>query len=375
MKMRLFVIIALLTLPMSFLAQRSDVYPYFDIDAKNVAIHASRLADSAYYFIRQSRIDTTQELNWNLRNIEKATDYLVVAEEHVSNCMEMVAEQQLPQEHLWKAKSKMEAALEEIEYLKETTNYWDGKDAQRTLLSIIKYSSASSYHASMLIIGEPRVEVPEEKVDTSGDALASRIQADSALFNKLMRIYKLELDDLRSRESELMKMLDNPDLPEEDRMALEEELAQVRRDIKERENRIAAGRDQLENLEEEKKLVNNYLTSLAEYEEWEAIEDFPYELDIELPRGLLFRIQIGYYPIRRKVLFGDLQVDASRASKKYVRYFTGMYRSYKEATDFKNKIRDEIGIEDAFLAAYFDGEKVNIKEAIELEKKNGPTQD
>ncbi len=377
--MRYLILLTTMLLSLISLGQ-SSIPRYFDIPEKNMAIHVAKTSDSAYYLVKNNFLDTAQQLNWNESKLNTATDLLVAARILVLDCMEKISGQDRPVEYLVKTRNKLDDAIEELEYLTDYTSYMEGKSAQSSVLSMIKYSSASAYHASLLIKGIPEPPPVEEVVDTSAlmdSALnaANRIQTDSALFNKLMRIYKLELDELWKREKELMMQLEDPDLSEAERTALENELARVQADITEREQRIASGRAQLENLDEEKKVVNNYISSLSEYEEWEAIENFPYELDVELPKGLVFRVQIGYYPFRRKVLFEALEVDASRASKKYVRYYSGFFRSYKEATAYKEQIREEIGIEDAFLVSYFDGEKVNIKEAIEMEDEFGPTQD
>ena len=374
--MRVLSTLALVIAITSQIFGQTTVPRYFDIPEKNMAVHAAKIADSAYYLVKDNFVDTARQLNWNETKLITASDLLYSAKKLVVDCMGAIDGQNRPIEHLVKSKNKLEKAIEEVDQLAAITDYWQGKTARMEALSMIKYSSASAYHASMLIEGIPEPPpVVEDTVELMDSALlaANRIQTDSALFNKLMRIYKLELDELWTREKELMKQLENPDLSEAERTALENELAKVQADIIEREQRLASGRSQLENLEEEKSVVNNYISSLTEYEEWEAIEDFPYELDIELPKGLVFRVQIGYYPFRRKVLFETLNVDASRASKKYVRYFSGLFRTYEEATAYKEQIRSQIGIEDAFLVSYFDGEKVDIKEAMSLEDEVGPT--
>ncbi|MBL4703917.1 MAG: hypothetical protein JKY54_05315 [Flavobacteriales bacterium] len=368
------IIIALLFTSFVLNAQIGNRKAYFEIHAKNVAVSAAKQADSAYFEVKRLRSNASDlEPAWENGSIFKANAYLSVAIKEISACVSLIPGQFEPIEQLNASRERIDLALENLILLEDEAGSAYGNTMRKRILATIKYSSASSYHASILIVKGPDEPVVEDtivevaEVDTI-DYVANRLQTDSVLFNKLLKIYELELLELRRKEKELIEQLENADLTEKERQVMEKELLEVMGDILERETKITQGRSQLENLDEEKKLVNNYLTSIAEYEEWDNIKDFPFDLDVELPEGLVYRVQIGYYPIRRKVLFETLQVDAVRASKKYVRYFTGIHLSYEEAIAIKEKVKVDYGIEDAFLVAYNDGEKLTIIKAIELEK-------
>jgi hypothetical protein len=369
-------IIFLFVMPFVLNAQSGSSSSFFKIRARNVAVSAAKLSDSAYFEVKKLRtVISDSNTSWSNGSIFKANAHLIAATRVISTCIELIPGQFEPLEQLHASKDKIDLALKKMKILEEEAGSAYGISMKSSILATIKYSSASSYHASMLIKKgeeEPIVTDTISKVREidSTDYMANRLQTDSVLFNKLLKIYELELLDLMRQEKELITQLENENLSEQDRRILDKELADVRASILERETKIGQGRSQLENLDEEKKLVNNYLTSIAEYEEWDNIEDFPYDLNIELPKGVVYRVQIGYYPIRRKVLFGSLPVDAVKASKKYVRFFTGVHLSYEAAMIVKENVKLDFGIEDAFVVAYLDGKKITVPKANEIVKAN-----
>ena len=99
----------------------------------------------------------------------------------------------------------------------------------------------------------------------------------------------------------------------------------------------------------------------------EDLSDLRYELDKELPPGLVYRVQIGYYPLRSRPDFDDVgDVDARVSTNRYIRYFTGIYRTYDDATAAKDSIRGK-HVTDAFLVSFNDGAKIPVYNALTLE--------
>lgn len=95
---------------------------------------------------------------------------------------------------------------------------------------------------------------------------------------------------------------------------------------------------------------------------------------IELKQGLFFTVQIGVYnrPVDDAQLKNLSEILTVRLPNGLIRYATGMFDSAEEAaprrTDAINR-----GIADAFIVAYYKGERVTVAKARMLLEENGPS--
>jgi hypothetical protein len=89
-------------------------------------------------------------------------------------------------------------------------------------------------------------------------------------------------------------------------------------------------------------------------------------------KSLFFTVQIGVYnkPINEKEKFPGLNEITSNVSpKKQLRYSTGKFSDINSAKTRKNEAV-ATGISDAFIVAYYQGERITIAQANELISKN-----
>jgi len=86
---------------------------------------------------------------------------------------------------------------------------------------------------------------------------------------------------------------------------------------------------------------------------------------IQSTSGVMFTVQIGAFAKKDLKKFAEnnpaFQADSKDGLMKYT---VGMFRDYWEADTFKKYLR-EIGVKDAFIASYKDGQRVAIKEVLE----------
>lgn len=86
---------------------------------------------------------------------------------------------------------------------------------------------------------------------------------------------------------------------------------------------------------------------------------------IQSTSGVMFTVQIGAFAKKDLQKFAEdnpaFQADSKDGLMKYT---VGMFRDYWEADTFKKYLR-EIGVKDAFIASYKDGQRVAIKEVLE----------
>ncbi|MEM7163651.1 MAG: hypothetical protein AAF487_14575, partial [Bacteroidota bacterium] len=90
-------------------------------------------------------------------------------------------------------------------------------------------------------------------------------------------------------------------------------------------------------------------------------------LDIEMPSGLVFQVQVGafYKPVDPSVFAGFAPLNGQRSSSGLIRYRAGMFKIFDTANDAKNAIRAK-GYDDAFVVAFLDGERIPLFEARKL---------
>lgn len=93
---------------------------------------------------------------------------------------------------------------------------------------------------------------------------------------------------------------------------------------------------------------------------------------IEAKRGLFFTLQVGVYnrPVTQDKLFNINPLITLRLKNGQIRYSVGIYNSVAEA---KTKQKDiiELGINDAFITAYYKGERIGINKAKKLLEEFG----
>src|SRR5690554_4396628 len=96
-------------------------------------------------------------------------------------------------------------------------------------------------------------------------------------------------------------------------------------------------------------------------------DENPIPLEVESPKGLVFRVQIGAFakPVPNNTFteFSPITGDVVRPG--LIRYVAGMFNSRATATEARNQIRT-MGYSDAFVVAYCDGERIPVYRAVEL---------
>lgn len=113
----------------------------------------------------------------------------------------------------------------------------------------------------------------------------------------------------------------------------------------------------------EERALTNYYTS---------VPDAAKANQIEIIKGLFYTVQIGVYskPVPNSALFNIQPLNSQRTPTGYVRYSTGIFTSEEAAAVRRNEVI-QIGIADAFVTAYFNGERITVEEALQLLIRDG----
>ncbi len=93
---------------------------------------------------------------------------------------------------------------------------------------------------------------------------------------------------------------------------------------------------------------------------------------VETKLGLFYTVQIGAYnsPATTKQLKYTENVVSKKLADGKIRYSTGIFQSVTACMDTKNAVIQK-GITDAFVTAYYNGERITLAEAEKLQKEKG----
>jgi hypothetical protein len=94
---------------------------------------------------------------------------------------------------------------------------------------------------------------------------------------------------------------------------------------------------------------------------------------IEVIQGLFFTVQVGVYsnPVTPDKIFNLSPLNSELITRNnWIRYTTGVYKAFDKADLRKTEIRN-IGVKDAFVVAYINGNKITPEKALELLKQFG----
>jgi len=88
--------------------------------------------------------------------------------------------------------------------------------------------------------------------------------------------------------------------------------------------------------------------------------------------GLFFTVQIGVYskPVTALALFNISPVNSQLTPTNKIRYTTGVFNSVADASSRKTEVLSE-GIPDAFVTAYYNGERITVSKAKQILNSNG----
>jgi len=95
---------------------------------------------------------------------------------------------------------------------------------------------------------------------------------------------------------------------------------------------------------------------------------------VEIMKGLFWTVQIGVYskPVKASLLYNIQPLNSQLTEDTKIRYTTGVYCTPDEAVKRKNEVV-QIGIDDAFVTAYYNGVRISLTEANAILAEKGTT--
>jgi cell division septation protein DedD len=98
----------------------------------------------------------------------------------------------------------------------------------------------------------------------------------------------------------------------------------------------------------------------------------PIPVEEKLPEGLIFKVQIGAFrnPIPQDLYKGFAPISGIKANNGLTRYYAGYFNEFTDADFAKERVRER-GYKDAFVVAFFNGERIPIFQAINILASQG----
>lgn len=103
-------------------------------------------------------------------------------------------------------------------------------------------------------------------------------------------------------------------------------------------------------------------------------ESNPIPIDIEMPEGLIFKVQVGAFRNRipQDLFKGFAPVTGETTPSGLTRYTAGFFKAF-ETADLAKEVIKGYGYQDAFVVAFYNGKRISINEAREILKNQGVT--
>ena len=94
----------------------------------------------------------------------------------------------------------------------------------------------------------------------------------------------------------------------------------------------------------------------------------PIPIDPELAPGIIYKVQIGAFSkiLKGEVLNGLYPVSGNKLPSNIYRFCVGEFRTYNEAKEAQKVVRGA-GFSDAFLISFYNGKKISVAKAINLQ--------
>lgn len=249
-----------------------------------------------------------------------------------------------------------------------------GRDAALNLSNAVM----DFYNASLLLHSEPESGTEEEGRYAVMPYAAEviRLEIDETAFQIASNALEQEIGDLEILSSSIQTRINNS-TDQRSRFALRQNLDKVDRLLTESTSRL---QDTSHRIQEIRQLLNKkHLDDVKYLEEPEHLSYFEtsgtqntIEMDKQVPDGLVYKIQLGYYPsdVDIENFHGLFPISGETVRKDLARFYAGLFYSFKDAAVGNAYIRNNV-IANAFVVPFQNGEKISISTAVEIERQRG----
>lgn len=195
----------------------------------------------------------------------------------------------------------------------------------------------------------------------------SGMQVFAQLSKKEKKEWKKKAKEYAKNPANLKNLTEAKQVADTDNASLKGQVSTLNNQVSDKNARIAELEDQISKMRGELTSVKAELAQLKEA---------PPANSMDFSKGVVFKVQIGAFKNKdlSKYFENNPNFGGEATDKGEQKFTIGIFRDYWEADKFKKYMR-EMGVKDAWIVPYKDGQRVEIKDVLEgvtTEKTESP---
>jgi vacuolar-type H+-ATPase subunit I/STV1 len=186
--------------------------------------------------------------------------------------------------------------------------------------------------------------------------IVASTQSFAQLSKKEKKEWKKKAKEYAKNPANLKQLTDDKQSADNTVTSLNQKVSQMQSSIGEKDSKIATLEDQLSELRGQLTTANAELTALKENP----------STSMDFSKGVVFKVQIGAFKKKNLAKYFENNPNFGGEAKdnEPQKLTIGIFRDYWEADTFKKYMR-EMGVKDAWIVPYQDGQRVEIKDVLE----------
>ena len=187
--------------------------------------------------------------------------------------------------------------------------------------------------------------------------MAASTQSFAQLSKKEKKEWKKKAKQFAKNPSSLKQLSEDKQTADNSVVSLNQQVSQMQATIGDKDTKIAQ-------LEDELSQLRGQLTSAKA--ELAQLKENPVVNAMDFSKGVVFKVQIGAFKNKNLAKYFENNPNFGGEAKdgEPQKLTIGIFRDYWEADTFKKYMR-EMGVKDAWIVPYKDGQRVEIKDVLE----------
>ncbi len=345
--------------------------------SREYIIEGAQLANQSYTFSKLAYFVNNQSLA--LKNVDSAILFIEQAILSIDSAIMLASDSELIAiDYATIAKKYATRSYKLLKGYKQTKDLTTKQDFAKQATFLSANAVTEAYHASFYF--KNCKQQKEEKKDTvinTAPKQVTKLDIDQTLFALLDEHLHEKTEDDKKEVAKLtaeLKKVKDPAKTEkikEEIKKIEQEETQLELKDKNAKVKLDSINAQIDKRDKNNAAVQPQETIFSKSMKRPADEwDKDIQIDAELPMGLIYQIQIGYYKnlIVSEVFRGLTPIMGKTMPNGGVTYSIGMFEKGADAQQAKVYVKS-LGLTDAFVIASYNRKKVTLAEAAKLEKK------
>ncbi|MBT1689359.1 coiled-coil domain-containing protein [Dawidia soli] len=178
------------------------------------------------------------------------------------------------------------------------------------------------------------------------------------------QLSKKEKKEWKKKAKEFSKNPANLKQLTEDKAAADEQVSSLNTKVTQMQSSISDKDAKITSLEDELQQLRGQLTSTKA--ELAQLKESPVVNPMDFSKGIVFKVQVGAFKNKDLAKYFDNNPNFGGEARdgEPQKITIGIFRDYWEADTFKKYMRD-MGVKDAWIVPYRDGQRVEIKDVLE----------